>query len=153
MQSSSQAIDIRLLRSLSLPVLFRGSIARRAKCDSIFGLTRFQVTSRTEVNQVDMPIEGAHDVSRFEVAENDRGMTMMEVVEESMVEALFSHGFPYLYGAVNAGGSDGSAVRRPNYGSDVTGMAQVGSNRIASDGVPDVDSFVVTGGSEITAVR
>ena len=100
-----------------------------------------------------MPIEGAHDVSGFEVAENDRGMTMMEVVEESMVEALFSHGFPYLHGAVNAGGSDGSAVGRPRHGSDVTSMAQVGSNRIAGDGVPDVDSFVITGGSEITAVR
>src|SRR5204863_4147395 len=64
-----------------------------------------------------------------------------------------SHGLPDLYGAVNAGGGDGSAVGRPGQGSDVTGMAQVGRNGIARDGVPDVDSFVATGGSEIAVVR
>jgi hypothetical protein len=68
------------------------------------------------------------------------------------VKRELSHGFPYLHGAVNTGGGDGSAVGRPGHGSDVTDMAQVGSNGVAGNGVPDVDSFVVTGGSEIVAV-
>ena len=69
------------------------------------------------------------------------------------VKPKLLHGLPDLYGTVNTGGGDGSAVGRPGHGCDVTGMAQVGSNGIARNGIPDVNGFVIAGGGEIAAIR
>src|SRR5579884_2583019 len=80
-QHSAQAVDVGARRRLRPAVLFWRGVAGGAEIGSISGLTGLEMTGNAEVDQVDMPIRGAHDVRRLEVAEDDRRLLAVQVVQ------------------------------------------------------------------------
>src|SRR6266704_798745 len=77
----SQAIDICLGGCLCSTVLFWGRIAGGTQGLCIPELSRFEVTGNAEVNEVEMSSRRAHDIGWFEIAENDRRLASVQVVE------------------------------------------------------------------------
>ena len=81
MKHGSQAIDICLGSCLCPAVLFWCGIARGTQGLRIPGLPRFEVTGNAEVNEIEMSSGRAHDIRWFEIAENDRRLASVQVVE------------------------------------------------------------------------
>src|SRR6266704_3918201 len=77
----SQAIDICLGSCLCSTVLFWCGIAGGTQGFRINGLTRFAVTGNAEVNEIEMSSGRAHNIGWFEIAEDDRRLASVQVVE------------------------------------------------------------------------
>ncbi len=81
MQQRAQAVDIALGRCLRLAVLLWRGITRRAKGHRIFRLPGLELACDAEVDQVQVSLGGAHDIGRLEVAEDDRRLARVQVVQ------------------------------------------------------------------------
>ena len=79
LQRGTQAVDVRLRCRLCLAVLLRRGIARRPERHRIPGLPWCKATSDAKVDQVEMAHGGAHDIAGLDVAEDDGGLTGVEV--------------------------------------------------------------------------
>src|SRR6266567_6882312 len=82
-ERSAEAVDIRTRRRLRLAILFRRGVAGRTKSGCILHLARFEMTGDAEVDQVDESPWCEHDVTGFEVAENDGLLARVQVVQHT----------------------------------------------------------------------
>src|SRR5579883_2712592 len=78
-KSGSQTVDVGAGRRLRSAILFGGSVAGGAERGRIFGLPWFEVPGNAEIDQVDMPMRGEHDVRGFEIAEDDGWLPHMQI--------------------------------------------------------------------------
>src|SRR6266853_6925748 len=81
MEGGTKAVNISAGSCLRFAILLWRGIARRTKCHRISRLPWLEVTSNTEVDQVDLPIRSQHDVRGFEIAEDDRRLARMQIVK------------------------------------------------------------------------
>src|SRR5579884_3905802 len=92
MQGRAQAIYIGTRRGLRATILFGCSVARRAKSGSIFLLSWLKVARDTKIDQINVLARGQHDVRGLEIAENDRWLTCMQIVQHGTeLQADFQH--------------------------------------------------------------
>ena len=82
-EEDAQAVDIRTRRCLRPAILFGSGIAGRAERNGIVQLPWLEVASNAKVDQVEMAVRGAHDIGRFEVAEDNRWLAAMQVVKHT----------------------------------------------------------------------
>src|SRR5579875_1238287 len=78
-ESGSQGVDVSAWRGLRPAILFGGGVAGGSERGCIFGLPWFEVPGNAEIDQVDMPMWGEHDVCGFEIAEDDGWLPHMQI--------------------------------------------------------------------------
>src|SRR5437588_5100123 len=81
MECSAQAVDIRARSRLRFAILLRRSISWRTKGNFIFGLSHFEVTCNTKVDQVKMLSRSAYYIGWLKITENDRWLARVQVVK------------------------------------------------------------------------
>ncbi len=81
MDDHAQPIDIGAGVSLAPAILLRRGVARRAQQQRVLRLARLEVAGDAEVDQLQRPARLKHDVARFQVAEDDRRVLLVEIVE------------------------------------------------------------------------
>src|SRR6266700_1956969 len=77
----AQAIDIGTRCGLRPAILFGSSIARRAKRDSVSGLSRLEAAGYTKIDDGDLAAWCAHDVARLQIAKDDWWLLSMQVFQ------------------------------------------------------------------------
>src|SRR6266568_5916586 len=82
-QNSSQAVDIGARGGLRFTVLLRSGVPQRAEGDGIFGLAWFEMTRDAEVDQVQLALKRAHDVSRLQITKNDWRLMRVQVIQHT----------------------------------------------------------------------
>src|SRR5579885_1322938 len=68
-------------RCLSGSVLFWRGVSRRAEENGILRLPFFKETRNAKVDQVDVPIPLYHHIGGLQIAEDDRRLMLMQVVQ------------------------------------------------------------------------
>src|SRR5215471_1865010 len=78
-ERSAKAVDVRARRRLRLAILFWRSITWRTEGGGILHLACLEMTGDAEVDQVDEFLSCDHDVTGFEIAENDGLLARVQV--------------------------------------------------------------------------
>ena len=80
-QGGPEGVNIAAGIGLALAILFGGGITGGAHGDGILGLSRLMGAGDAEVNQLEHPFGGEHDIGRFEVTIDNRRLAGMQVLE------------------------------------------------------------------------
>src|SRR5712691_3974034 len=82
-EGCTQAIDVGARCCLRLAILLRRSVAFGTEGSCITALPWFEVAGNTKINQIDMASRCQHDICRFEIAEDNGWLALVQIVKYS----------------------------------------------------------------------
>src|SRR5579883_334683 len=82
MEQYTQAVNVAAWGGLSFAILLWRGVSRRAEWHSIFDLPWLEMARNAKIDEIDLFSRSTHNIGGFEIAENDRRLAMVQVIED-----------------------------------------------------------------------